>query len=147
MPLKPPTATPITTIPNLLRPRRARKLHCQYQPPRALTSPLPMRSFSTTSSCPMVPQQGTPRWMYTPPRMTAPVSLKKNRADNVWHVNESQALLDDFYARLLGEDGPTLLTDEVKWLAVTHKSFDQGRRGYNDRLAFLGTLYCYYCYY
>lgn len=31
-----------------------------------------------------------------------------------------------------------MLSDEVKWLAVTHKSFDQGRRGFNDRLAFLG---------
>jgi len=31
-----------------------------------------------------------------------------------------------------------VLTEEVKWLAVTHKSFDQGRRGFNDRLAFFG---------
>lgn len=31
-----------------------------------------------------------------------------------------------------------MLTDEVKWLAITHKSFDQGRRGFNDRLAFFG---------
>lgn len=33
-----------------------------------------------------------------------------------------------------------MLTEEVKWLAVTHKSFDHGKRGYNDRLAFLGTI-------
>lgn len=25
-----------------------------------------------------------------------------------------------------------------KWLALTHKSFDHGRRGFNDRLAYLG---------
>jgi large subunit ribosomal protein L15 len=25
-----------------------------------------------------------------------------------------------------------------QWLAITHKSFDHGRRGFNDRLAFLG---------
>lgn len=31
-----------------------------------------------------------------------------------------------------------MLSDETKWLAVTHKSFDHGRRGFNDRLAFLG---------
>jgi len=31
-----------------------------------------------------------------------------------------------------------MLTEEVKWLAITHKSFDQGRRGFNDRLSFLG---------
>lgn len=34
-----------------------------------------------------------------------------------------------------------MLSEEIKWLAVTHKSFDQGRRGYNDRLALLGMLY------
>jgi len=34
-----------------------------------------------------------------------------------------------------------MLTEEVKWLAVTHKSFDQGRRGYNDRLAFFGRIH------
>lgn len=27
---------------------------------------------------------------------------------------------------------------KVQWLAVTHKSFDHARRGFNDRLAFLG---------
>ena len=27
---------------------------------------------------------------------------------------------------------------ESQWLAVTHKSFDHARRGFNDRLAFLG---------
>ena len=31
-----------------------------------------------------------------------------------------------------------MLTEETKWLAVTHKSFDHGRRGFNDRLAYLG---------
>jgi len=31
-----------------------------------------------------------------------------------------------------------MLTEEVKWLAITHKSFDQGRRGFNDRLAYMG---------
>lgn len=39
---------------------------------------------------------------------------------------------------MLGEDGDKMLSEEVKWLAVTHKSFDQGRRGFNDRLAFVG---------
>lgn len=31
-----------------------------------------------------------------------------------------------------------MLSDDVKWLAVTHKSFDQGKRGFNDRLAYFG---------
>jgi len=39
---------------------------------------------------------------------------------------------------MLGEGGEKVLSEEVKWLAVTHKSFDQGRRGFNDRLAFVG---------
>ena len=34
-----------------------------------------------------------------------------------------------------------MLSEETKWLAVTHKSFDHGRRGFNDRLAFLGKLH------
>ena len=137
---RPPTCAPFSTSQTPVRARRARQFQCLHRPLHTTTSVPPARSFSTTSARPVVPQQGTPRWMYTPPHMTAPVSLKKNSPDNVWRVNESQARLDDFYARLLGEGGPALLTDEVKWLAVTHKSFDQGRRGYNDRLAFLGTF-------
>jgi large subunit ribosomal protein L15 len=46
--------------------------------------------------------------------------------------------LDRFYIKFLGRGGDEVLTDEVKWLAITHKSFDQGRRGFNDRLAYLG---------
>jgi large subunit ribosomal protein L15 len=42
------------------------------------------------------------------------------------------------YVRLLGEGGDKLLSEEVKWLAVTHQSYDQGRRGFNDRLSYLG---------
>lgn len=44
---------------------------------------------------------------------------------------------------MLGEDGDKMLSEEVKWLAVTHKSFDQGRRGFNDRLAFIGGCYTF----
>jgi large subunit ribosomal protein L15 len=46
------------------------------------------------------------------------------------------------YTRLLGREGPTLLSDETKWLAVTHKSFDHGRRGFNDRLSYFGMTVC-----
>ena len=55
-----------------------------------------------------------------------------------WECNEDPKLLDAMYAKLLGRGGENALSEEVKWLAVTHKSFDQGRRGFNDRLAFLG---------
>lgn len=53
-------------------------------------------------------------------------------------VNEDPDKLDKALIRVLGKDGDQMLTDEVKWLAVTHKSFDHGRRGFNDRLAYLG---------
>jgi hypothetical protein len=44
------------------------------------------------------------------------------------------------YNRLLGRDGEKMLPDEIKWLAVTHKSFDYGRRGFNTKLAYFGRL-------
>ena len=80
-----------------------------------------------------------PRWASTPPRMIAPVRSKPPVFNNDFEVNNDPVKLDRVYRRTLGEDGENVLTDEVKWLAVTHKSFDHGRRGYNDRLAFLGT--------
>jgi large subunit ribosomal protein L15 len=55
-----------------------------------------------------------------------------------FHVNANPEVLDQFYTRMLGNEGDRMLSEETKWLAVTHKSFDQGRRGFNDRLAFLG---------
>ena len=48
------------------------------------------------------------------------------------------AALDGMYARFLGRGGELLLPHDVKWLAITHKSFDHGWQGSNDRLAFLG---------
>lgn len=71
--------------------------------------------------------------------MTAPFRSKPHVLDNEFPVNEDPAILDQFYTKVLGNGGDKLLTEEVKWLAVTHKSFDHGRRGYNDRLAFFGT--------
>jgi large subunit ribosomal protein L15 len=70
--------------------------------------------------------------------MVAPVSLRTAKPNNNYPINEDPERLDLIYVRILGEGGDRLLTEEVKWLAVTHKSFDQGRRGFNDRLAFLG---------
>lgn len=65
-----------------------------------------------------------------------PFRIKDNAVE--WKCNDDPQKLDQFYEVFLGQGGDTLLTEEVKWLAVTHKSFDQGRRGFNDRLAFLG---------
>ena len=80
-----------------------------------------------------------PRWASTPPRMMAPVRSKPPVLNNDFAVNTDPIKLDRVYNRLLGRGGDRMLSDEVKWLAVTHKSFDHGRRGYNDRLAMLGT--------
>lgn len=82
-----------------------------------------------------------PRWKATPPQMKAPFRSKPPPfKPNDFAVNEDPALLDQVYVEVLGKNGDKVLTEEVKWLAVTHKSFDHGRRGYNDRLAFLGTM-------
>lgn len=51
-------------------------------------------------------------------------------------------MLDNAYSSFLGKNGDTLLPEELKWLAVTHKSFDHARRGFNDKLAFLGKRLC-----
>ncbi|UZP46585.1 hypothetical protein NXS19_014397 [Fusarium pseudograminearum] len=76
------------------------------------------------------------------PAMKAPIQLDfaKNPQNKVWSVNNDPKKLDEVYDRLLGQGGSKLLPEEVKWLAVTHKSFDQGRRGFNDRLALLGRM-------
>ncbi|KAI4237543.1 MAG: hypothetical protein LQ349_001761 [Xanthoria aureola] len=112
-------------------------------PLQAHGQPLP-NPFSTSSS----PQQDDlttcvseePRWKATPPRMkTGGASNRAYRPEHAeFQVNEDPQKLDKAYIRILGKDGDRLLTDEVKWLAVTHKSFDHGRRGFNERLAYLG---------
>ena len=71
--------------------------------------------------------------------MIAPVPLKPDVPNFDYHVNSDPRRLDKVYDQVLGRGGYQMLTEEVKWLAVTHKSFDHGRRGFNDRLAFLGT--------
>jgi large subunit ribosomal protein L15 len=62
----------------------------------------------------------------------------KRPHNKIWLVNSSPERLDAMYVRLLGPRGDKVLPEELKWLAVTHKSFDQGRRGFNDRLAMMG---------
>ncbi|PBP20170.1 RNase III domain protein [Diplocarpon rosae] len=81
-----------------------------------------------------------PRWSYTPEKMKAPFSWRIKDPDKQWECNTSPTRLDNFYSKLLGRGGEKVLSEELKWLAITHKSFDQGRRGFNDRLAFLGMV-------
>ncbi|KAL2062676.1 hypothetical protein VTL71DRAFT_5748 [Oculimacula yallundae] len=79
-----------------------------------------------------------PRWSYTPERMKAPYPWRIKDTTKQWECNSDPKRLDRFYINFLGRGGDKVLTDEIKWLAITHKSFDQGRRGFNDRLAFFG---------
>lgn len=100
----------------------------------------PGRSFSSSQISQDESAFALPRWKETPPKMTAPFRSKPPVLNNSFTVNDSQMELDQAYERVLGPGGDKILTEEVKWLAVTHKSFDHGRRGYNDRLAFFGRL-------
>lgn len=101
------------------------------------------RQTSTASSPPQsstVDETSTPRWQYTPAATKAPVRIRGPEFDPDTTVNSDPKKLDAFYARMLGDHSDKTLSDEVKWQAITHKSFDQGRRGFNDRLAYLGML-------
>uniref|UniRef100_A0A093XDM4 54S ribosomal protein L15, mitochondrial n=1 Tax=Talaromyces marneffei PM1 TaxID=1077442 RepID=A0A093XDM4_TALMA len=103
---------------------------------------LARRTFSSSPSCAGEKDNeyaDKPRWSYTPPGTKAPFSLRQiDNQRQPYRVNEDPAVLDNFYISLLGPNGDKKLSEEIKWLAVTHKSFDQGRRGFNDRLALLG---------
>lgn len=80
------------------------------------------------------------RWSQTPSGMKAALQLDRAKRphNKIWAVNSSPERLDAMYVRLLGPRGDKVLPEELKWLAVTHKSFDQARRGFNDRLAMMG---------
>ncbi|KAL2866245.1 mitochondrial 54S ribosomal protein mL57 [Aspergillus lucknowensis] len=103
-----------------------------------LALPLVRRNYSTPAEEEPVDYASKPRWSYTPPRAKAPFSLHYNSRRPEFPVNSDPQVLDRFYVGFLGPGGENVLNEETKWLAVTHKSFDQGRRGFNDRLAFLG---------
>ncbi|KAI9930090.1 hypothetical protein ASPWEDRAFT_125901 [Aspergillus wentii DTO 134E9] len=129
--------------------RAARTVSCStcrsFAAPTSIASAaIPRRGLSTSTPYANANEQTSannaeqPRWSYTPPRAKAPFSLRLNSKRPEFPVNSNPKLLDEFYIRMLGTEGDKLLSEEVKWLAVTHKSFDQGRRGFNDRLAFLG---------
>ena len=103
------------------------------------TTPTP-ESFKISESSSSQTGEPVPRWSQTPPAMKAPIQMHtpKKPHNAVWSVNSSPEVLDEMYNRLLGQGGSKMLPEELKWLAVTHKSFDGGRRGFNDRLALMG---------
>lgn len=68
------------------------------------------------------------------------MDFAKKPQNKIWAVNNDPRVLNEMYDELLGPNGSRMLPDELKWLAITHKSFDQGRRGFNDKLALMGTL-------
>ncbi|KAL8902887.1 MAG: hypothetical protein Q9207_004315 [Kuettlingeria erythrocarpa] len=114
-------------------------------PPSSYLCPVSSKSFSTSSSSQYNDLATTaseqPRWRATPSRMVnRGTSHRFLRNSKPFTVNEDPEKLDEVLTRVLGTYGDRLLTEEVKWLTVTHKSFDHGRRGFNDRLAYLGTL-------
>ncbi|KAI1284724.1 RNase III domain-containing protein [Xylaria sp. FL0933] len=132
--------------------------HCRGQNACSISRPLAptcSRTFATSAARyseatasaaapPRAEEEELPRWRYTPARMKAPFSphVTKFPERSKWHVNNDPKRLDDALNTFLGRDGERMLPEELKWLAVTHKSFDQGRRGFNDRLAFLGRQIC-----
>ncbi|CAJ2507131.1 Uu.00g083170.m01.CDS01 [Anthostomella pinea] len=119
--------------------------HCRSRPAGHLSRPIASTcSFATSATRSSEQAAEIPRWMQTPERMKAPFSphITKDPARSRWKVNEDAQKLDDALNNFLGRDGERMLPDELKWLGVTHKSFDQGRRGFNDRLAFLGRQIC-----
>ncbi|RDI76741.1 hypothetical protein Vi05172_g13277 [Venturia inaequalis] len=79
-----------------------------------------------------------PRWQQTPRGMSMPFRVRPKVRNNEFECNNNPRRLDEMYIKLFGEGGNEWLSDETKWLAITHKSFDQGKRGFNDRLSYLG---------
>jgi large subunit ribosomal protein L15 len=124
-----------------LRPVRTRPTcQCIRITPSSQRTSQRRRNVSTASAqlSEMEVDTPKPRWAQTPPAMKAPFSLRPRSLTGRHDVNKDPRRLDDMYTKFLGRDGPSLLSDETKWLAVTHKSFDHGRRGFNDRLAYFG---------
>lgn len=128
--------TAFTTPSNALRQCRCLSLRPSLRP---FSSSRPLQQSEAPDA---EPEKGPrPRWSYTPEGMKGPgfsINVAKDPQRKIWSVNEDPKLLDAMYNRFLGRDGDRLLPDEIKWLAVTHKSFDQGRRGFNTKLAYYG---------
>ncbi|KAF2492113.1 hypothetical protein BU16DRAFT_529481 [Lophium mytilinum] len=127
---------PITTLARLAP---SRPHNHSIPPPQTRLQTAP---FTTTTTLPLAHHDTAaaprPRWQQTPARMVAPFRTRPRPEGPEYVVNTDPRRLDNVYVKLLGKDGDKYLSEEVKWLAVTHKSFDHGRRGFNDRLAVLG---------
>ncbi|KIV86067.1 hypothetical protein PV11_01706 [Exophiala sideris] len=125
---------------NLSQPARRRPT-CDCVHSRYLDRRFPRQSRHVSSAAPQmsemeVDSEPAPRWAVTPEGMKAPVRTRPIRP--TLKINTDQRKLDDVYVKFLGRGGDKMLSEETKWLAVTSKSFDHGRRGFNERLAFFG---------
>ena len=69
------------------------------------------------------------------PQPRAPVPVRPRKP---FVVNDNPRVLDAMYKKLFGKDPG--LSEEVKWQAVTHKSFDHGKQPFNSKLRFFGTI-------
>ena len=133
-----------TSFFQVFRPAKRRvTCECRMTLPNSLRTASSSRRNVSTASTQLsemeVDNQPRPRWSYTPPAMQAPVrSRPRPEGVTPLKINSDPKKLDQVYVRFLGKGGDKLLNEETKWLAVTHKSFEHGRRGFNDRLAFLG---------
>ena len=137
---------PFQTLTAIARPARQRASCFPLQACSHGQTSLRQNPYSTSASEDQLEGSApVPRWKETPPAMKAPVRLRAAPGKTTYQVNSDPAVLDNFYIRMLGEGGDKLLSDETKWQCVTHKSFDQGRRGYNARLAQYGMLYFVPC--
>ncbi|KAM3418080.1 hypothetical protein BST61_g6285 [Cercospora zeina] len=116
---------------------------------RTFAKPQATRQFSISvsnrinDSVPEDPEQ-LPRWRQTPPRLQQPVRLRpRSEPSQLWRVNSNSEKLDTVYDNFLGpiagnNRGRELLDEKTKWVATTHKSYEHGHQGFNDRLAYLG---------
>ncbi|KAF2754772.1 RNase III domain protein [Pseudovirgaria hyperparasitica] len=107
---------------------------CPSLPNKRCISSTPARLYTPENEQELT----APRWKQTPKAMIAPVRLNPLTPNSHYVVNTEPKRLDKMYNQFLGPGSCDLLSEETKWLAVTHKSFDHGRRGFNDRLTFLG---------
>ncbi|KAL8932895.1 MAG: hypothetical protein Q9211_006069 [Gyalolechia sp. 1 TL-2023] len=79
-----------------------------------------------------------PRWKATPIGMvTRGTPNRPVEPENEFVVNEDPEALNRVLIKVLGKYGNLMLSDEAKWLVVTHKSFDHGRKRIVDLQASL----------
>lgn len=75
------------------------------------------------------------RFQNVRPQPRAPIA---HRVRKEFLVNDDLEVLDAMYLKLFGKD--LGLSEDVKWQAVTHKTFDHGRQPFNSKLKFLGMV-------